>query len=118
MATGFTHILLIRAAVAIANAFFMTGCAALMADMVPREIRGRVMAAIGRGAVMLAPASGGTGGPGVGFIITIPLMLASLLGGYLYEYNPVSPWFFVSIATAISVILAAIFVRDPHKAEM
>jgi MFS family permease len=117
-ATGFTQVLLIRAAVAVANAFFLTACAALMADMVPRDIRGRVMAAIGRGAVMLAPASGGTGGPGVGFVVTIPLMLSSLLGGYLYDYNPVFPWFFVSAATAISIALSVLFIRDPHRAEI
>jgi MFS family permease len=118
MATGFTQVLLIRATIAIANAFFLTACAALMADMVPRDIRGRVMAAIGRGAVMLGPASGGTGGPGVGFMITIPLMLASLLGGYLYDYDPISPWIFVTVATVISVTLSALFIRDPQKAEV
>jgi len=118
MAKGFIHVLLIRSVAAIANACFLTASAALMADMVPRDIRGRVMAAIGRGAVMLAPASGGTGGPGLGFVITFPLMLASLLGGYLYDYEPALPWIFVSAATMISIILAALFIRDPKKAEV
>jgi MFS family permease len=83
-ATGFAHVLAIRLGVALANAFFSPACSALMADLVPRESRGRVMAALGRGTVMLGPAAGGTGGPGVGFVVTVPLMVASLAGGYLY----------------------------------
>jgi len=117
-ADGFIEVLLIRAAIAVANAFFMPACSALMADMVPRDMRGRVMAALGRGTVMIGAVAGGTGGPGVGFLITIPLMLASLAGGYLYAYNPIYPWFFVLIAMAISLILSALFIRDPKEAEL
>ena len=116
-AGGFVHVLLIRAVVAAASAFFTTACSALMADSIPREMRGRVMAAIGRGTVMIGATGGGTGGPGVGFVITIPLMLSSLAGGYLYAYNVAYPWFLSSAATAISILLVALFVRDPHKAE-
>lgn len=112
------QILLIRAAIAVANAFFAPACSALMADTVPREIRGRVMAAIGRGAVMLGPASGGTGGPGMGFLITIPVMVGSLAGGYMYGANPIYPWLFVAGATMISVTLAARFLRDPEQAHV
>ena len=75
---GFVAVLLVRAVIATATAFFVTACSALMADTVPRDMRGRVMAALGRGTVFLGAASGGTGGPGVGFVITIPLMLAYL----------------------------------------
>jgi MFS family permease len=115
---NFTQVLLIRSAVAITNAFFLPACSALMADAIPRDMRGRVMAAIGRGTVMVGAASGGIGGPGMGFIITIPVMLASILGGTLYSRNPAHPWGFVSIATAISVVLSALFIRDPKKAEI
>lgn len=114
----FIEVLLIRSAVAVTNAFFLPACSALMADTVPRDNRGRVMAALGRGTVMIGAASGGTGGPGVGFLITIPLMIASLAGGYLYAYNPAYPWFFVLIATMISLILLALFIRDPKAAEV
>jgi MFS family permease len=114
---GFWPVLLIRAAMGTATAFFVTACSALMADCVPREMRGRAMAAIGRGAVFLGAASGGMGGPGMGFVITVPLMLASLAGGYLYEANPVSPWFLTSGAVAVAIALTALFIRDPQTAE-
>lgn len=117
-ATSFTTVLLIRAIVAIAFATAIPACTALMADMVPRHIRGRVMAAIGQGGIMIGPAGGGTGGPAMGFMIILPLMVASLAGGYLYAQNPAYPWVFVLITTAISIILILLFIRDPQKAEV
>jgi MFS family permease len=114
---GLIPALLIRVGIAAATAFFVTGCTALMADLVPREARGRVMAALGRGSVMLGAASGGTGGPGVGFVITVPLMLASLSGGYLYQMHPAAPWFAVGVTSALSLALVLLFVRDPQVAE-
>jgi MFS family permease len=114
---GFWPVLLIRCAVAMATAFFVTACPALMADIVPRDIRGRVMAAVGRGAVLIGAASGGTGGPGVGFVFTIPLMLSSLVGGYLYTANPGYPWFLIAGTLLISILLTVLFVRDPHTVE-
>jgi MFS family permease len=117
-ATSFTAVLLVRAAVAVAFATAIPACTALMADLVPRNMRGRVMAAIGQGGIMLGAAAGGTGGPAVGFIITIPMMIASLAGGYLYVQNPAYPWFFVLITTAVSIVVTALFIRDPQRAEI
>ncbi|MEA3407131.1 MAG: MFS transporter [Chloroflexota bacterium] len=113
----FFHVLLIRSVVGITNAFFIPACSALMADLVPRDLRGRVMAALGRGSLMIGASSGGIGGPGVGFLITVPIMLASLAGGYLYDGDPAYPWFFVLAATLISLLLSVFFIRDPREAE-
>jgi MFS family permease len=118
ISTTFVHVLLIRIAMGIANAFFAPASMAFMADAIPRELRGRVMAAIGRGFVQLAPASGGTGGPGTGFLTTLPVMAGSIAGGYLYRHNPVLPWIVVSAATAVSIGLAALFIRDPEHAHV
>jgi len=83
--TAFSIALIIRLVASICIATTITSCTALMADLVPRETRGRVMAALGQGGVMLGAAGGGTGGPATGFMVTIPLMISSLLGGYLYS---------------------------------
>lgn len=115
---SFVAVLSVRAAVAVANAFFTLACSALMADTTPRDIRGRVMGAIGRGTVMIGAASGGTGGPGLGFLVTIPLMIASLSAGYLYAHDPTYPWFFVFAATLVSIVASAFFIRDPERAEV
>ena len=118
LAKGFTTVLLIRLVIAVASAITLPACVALMADIAPRKIRGRVMAALGQGGVMIGAAGGGTGGPGTGFLITLPLMIASLAGGYLYAQKPTYPWLFVLIASTLATILTALFIRDPKQAEV
>jgi DHA1 family multidrug resistance protein-like MFS transporter len=115
---GFAFVVAIRCAISVTGSFFSPACGALLADLVPRDIRGRVMAAIGRGTMRLAPASGGTGGPGVGFLITIPLIIASFGGGLMFEWSPSSLWIFGPAIMVLSVLIAALFVRDPQKAEV
>ena len=114
VASGFAEALAIRAVVGLANALFMPASSALMADSVPREIRGRVMSALGSGGVMLGAAAGGTGGPSLGFLLTLPLMLASFSAGYIYQWNPAAPWFFVLGATLLSLIVTLLFVKEPR----
>ena len=116
-ADSFTQVLLLRCAVGVISAFFSPAMGALMADTVPSAIRGRVMAAIGRGSVMIGGASGGIGGPGVGFLITGPLMLASLCGGKLYAWHPAIPFLVALGATTAALLLAVRFVRQPTHAE-
>ncbi len=118
LAASFGAVLLIRAALAVATAFFIPACTALIADSVPRAIRGRVMAVIGSGTLALGAASGGTGGPGVGLLTIVPLVIASLSGGYLYAANPKYPWILVTATTAVSIGLLLAFVRDPEQAEV
>lgn len=115
---NFYGVLIVRLAIAVSFAIAIPACTALMADTVPRPIRGRVMAALGQGGIQIAPAGGGTGGPAVGFLITIPLMISSLAGGYLYTLNPTYPWLFVFVAMVISVFLTILFIRDPKSAEV
>ena len=116
--TGFASALLIRCAIAVSFALAIPSCTALMADIVPRSMRGRVMSALGQGGIMIGPAGGGTGGPGMGYVVTIPLILASMLGGILYTINPVLPWVFVLCTTLLSILLIVLFVRDPKEAEI
>lgn len=116
-AQSFIAVLLIRVAIGVTYAIGLPACSALMADIVPREIRGRVMAALGHGGLKIGTTGGGVGGPSVGYISIIPLMIASLAGGYLYTWNAATPWLCAAIATALSIILIVLFVRDPKHAE-
>ncbi|MBA7650230.1 hypothetical protein ES703_58033 [subsurface metagenome] len=111
-------VLLIRSAIALVNIFFTPACTALMADTVPREIRGKVMAALGRGSLMIGGTGGGTGGPGMGFLITIPAMIASISGGMIYAMNPNYPWYIMMVAIIASLLVSILFIRDPPDAEI
>jgi len=114
---GYTDILAILLTLSVANAFLPTACAALMADIVPREMRGKVMAAFGRGAIMINPGRGG-GGPGMGYAFVFPVMFGSLIGGYVYGVNPTYPWLLQLVLTIGSLILSLAFIHDPEKAEI
>jgi MFS family permease len=118
LARGFYQVLMIRLAVGVANVLFIPACSALMADCVPRDIRGRVMAAFGRGTVLVGATGGGTGGPGMGFLVTLPVMASSLLGGILYAANPQYPWYFVLFTILASIAVTGLYVRDPKTAEI
>jgi MFS family permease len=115
-AEGFYQVLLIRLAVAVAGALFTPASTALMADYVPSEMRGRVMAALGRGSMMVGAAGGGTGGPGMGYLFTLPVMAASIFGGFLYALNPTYTWYFILVTTVMQVFALVLFIRDPEEA--
>jgi MFS family permease len=117
LAQTFLHVLVIRLGVGLAEALFLPSSTALMADYIPRAIRGRVMAAIGRGSVLVGAAGGGTGGPGMGYLFTIPVMVVSILGGLLYALNPTYPWICILGITCIQLISLLLFIRDPDHAE-
>jgi len=117
LAIGFWGVLAVRVMAALASAIFIPASSALMADIVPRATRGRTMAAIGRGSFLLAPAAGGTGGPGTGYLITLPIVLSSFAAGHLYALEPTLPWIALGVLLLGALVLAAAFVRDPAQAE-
>ncbi|MCW4012649.1 MAG: MFS transporter [Candidatus Bathyarchaeota archaeon] len=116
-ANDFRAVLLIRLGAAIAGASFIPASSALMADYTPRNIRGKVMAAVGRGTVLVGATGGGTGGPGMGFLFVIPVMISSLLGGALYALNSDYPWYLVAVASLVQLVLVLFYIRDPEQAE-
>lgn len=116
-ANSFTSVLLIRFGAAVAGAMFIPSSSALISDYTPRNMRGKVMAAVGRGTAMIGAAGGGTGGPGLGYLFVIPVMMSSLVGGVLYAMNPVYPWYFVAGTTILQLLCVILFIRDPEVAE-
>lgn len=117
-AKSFMGVLIILIMLSMANAFLFPACSALMADIVPRDVRGRVMVAMGRGTLMINPGRGGTGGPSMGFIFTIPVMCGSLIGGYIYSLNPAYPWIIQFIFLLGSLIISLTMLHEPKKAEI
>jgi MFS family permease len=113
---GLAAVLALRAVLSVAFVLAIPACTALMADLVPRPVRGQMMAAIGQGGILLGMV-GGAGGPAVGYLIIPPLMIASLAGGLLYTLNPVLPWALSAVTGLVSIILTVLYVRDPQQAE-
>jgi MFS family permease len=118
LAQDFKGVLFVRLGAAIAGAIFMPASTALLADYVPRNLRGRVMAAIGRGSVLIGATGGGTGGPGMGYLFTLPVIASSLVGGILYSANPNYPWVVMAITCIIQVITVIFFIQEPEKKEV
>ena len=117
----FVETLVIALIISTANAFMAPAGQALLADMVPRKQRGSVMATLGRG--MLSVSGPGAGGgqlvqPNIGVIPSIPVIAASVIGGYLYSINPTYPWFLTTAALLICLILSIFLVRDPKEMEI
>jgi MFS family permease len=109
----FWHVLALTMVISAANAFLMPTCQTMVAMSVPRELRGRIMSAIGRGVIMVTGPGVGGGGPGMGFLLTIPIIIGSLVGGFIYSANPLYSWFLLTGALVISTIISVFFLKDP-----
>jgi MFS family permease len=116
-AQNFLDVILLLTMLATANAFLVPACSSLLTDNVPRELRGRVMGALGRGVLMVNPVPGGTGGPSVGYIFAVPVILGLIIGGYVYNLAASSLWFIQFVFLLGSLSLSIIFLREPEQAE-
>ena len=112
---GYYSILAVLTVISVANAFLMPLGGAIMADMVPSERRGMAMAAIGRGMLVTDLRGGGGGGPSMGFVMTIPVIIGSLLGGYVFQMNPVTPWIIQGCALFLNAIIATFLLKLPKR---
>jgi MFS family permease len=108
---GFSDIILLFIAITAANTFLISGAPALMAHTVPSDKRGRIMAALGQGMLSINT-RGGSGGPGMGAILTIPSILGSIMGGFIYSYNPIIPWFLLASSLLFNSVIAIKFISN------
>ena len=53
----------------------------------------------------------------MGYLFTIPVMIASVVGGLLYSMNPGYPWIGILGTAIIQLISIILFIRDPEKVE-
>lgn len=59
-----------------------------------------------------------SGGYVQGFIPFVPSMLDSLVSGYIYEINPMYPWYLNVVFLVASPFLVARLVEEPKTAEV
>jgi len=87
-------------------------CQALVADIVPREKRGRITAAFGRGSVQIR-----VGAVTAGFLPSIGSVLGSIAGGFIYTSSPTYPWILLSVTLFFCLIITILFIKEPEKIE-
>jgi MFS family permease len=114
---GFWDVTLLFAVMTFTNSFLVSGAPAYMAQAVPPERRGRVMAALGQGMLLVNTRGGGSGGPGMGAILAIPSIIGSVLGGFVYDYNPALPWVLFGASMVVSSVICGVFVTTPDEAQ-
>jgi MFS family permease len=108
---GIWGVALIVVLASLVSAFLISSAPVYMAESVPPQMRGRVMAAIGQGMLYINVRGGGGGGPGMGAVLAIPSILGALLGGFVYQISPQLPWFLMGAAMVISALICALFMK-------
>jgi MFS family permease len=104
----FLDAILLFVVMTVANVFLTAGAPTLMAHTVPPDKRGRVMAVLGQG-MLFINMRGGSGGPGMGAVLTLPSILGALLGGVLYTVSPMLPWLVFSLVIAMNTVITLRF---------
>jgi hypothetical protein len=96
-----------------ANTLLMSATPAYMAQAIPQDMRGRVMAYLGIG-FLFVDARGGSsgGGPGMGALLTIPSILGSILGGFIFNYYAYLPWLLLGGAMILNALLAFFYLES------
>jgi MFS family permease len=111
-ATNFWHVLILGVLITLPNTFLNPSFQAMFTDMVPREKRGRTIAAVGGGGVWFM---GGAWGTGV--IAMLSMTAGSLLSGYVYRYNSSLPWMLLSLCLPILGILFITQIKESNRVE-
>jgi DHA1 family multidrug resistance protein-like MFS transporter len=114
---GFWSILISFILISVANAFLIPSANALMVELVPRERRGMAMAILGRGWLHTNIKEKIGGGPGMGFVLTLPVVVGSLVSGYIYDVFPSAPWLLLGSALMVNAVLAVFSLQTGEEGE-
>lgn len=95
----------------LSNSMMMPAFSTLIANKIPRSRRGRLFSILGERGVMISFGNFWGGG----FLLFPPAAAGALLGGHIYELNPTYLWMILSAATALSLLLTHIFIKEPRE---
>lgn len=109
---SFTHLLCIFLLLAIFNTVTWPAYSTLMANHIPTERRGRVLSILGQG---VAVTWGGV--PMGALLLFVPATVGSLIGGFIYGFNPKYPWYILTTGLIICVLLTAKFIEEPKTSQ-
>jgi len=114
LARDYWSAMVIYGALVVSSAFMWIASSAYLADSIPREMRGRVMAGLGSG--MSVGVTGG--GYSSGFLVFIPMTLGSLISGYIYSYDAALPWVLQAGLLTVALVFTLLWLKDPEKAQV
>lgn len=112
-AGGFIGVAIILCGITICNNIMMPAFSTIIANIIPRNRRGRLYSLLGERGITIS-FSNFFGG---GFLLFPPAALGSYIGGWVYKLNPNYPWMITSSALAVSLVLIFLFVENPEFAE-
>jgi MFS family permease len=112
---GFWSVLIAFIPISVANAFLIPAANSLMVELVPQDRRGMVMATMGRGMLLTNYRGGVGGGPGMGFLLTLPVVVGSLMSGYIYDAMLFAPWLLLGTALVVNAIIAAFYLKTKEE---
>ena len=110
--TGFLSVALVLCGLVLCNNIMMPAFSTIIANMIPRNRRGRLYSLMGERGISISFGNFWGGG----FFIFPPAALGALTGGYIYKYSHTLPWVITSIAMAIGFVLIYLFVKEPEQA--
>jgi MFS family permease len=111
LVNGYWEVLAIYTVIVIASVLMWIASQVYLADSIPKEIRGRIMAGLGSGVTL---GVSGVGSP-AGFLIFLPKTLGSVAGGYIYHMMPALPWVLQSGLLLIGLIYTWLMLRNPER---
>ena len=112
-AGGFLGVLAIICWVSVINGMMMPAFSTLIANMIPRNRRGRLYSLLGERGIMFSFGNFWGGG----FLLFPAAAIGSYLGGQIYEMNPTYPWIILSVAALVSLLLTYMYIHEPETAQ-
>ena len=112
-AGGFIGVALILCGISLSNSAMMPAFSTIIANIIPRNRRGRLFSLIGKRGVMISFGNFWGGG----FLLFPPAALGAYIGGWVYKLNPNYPWMITSAALFVSLVLVYLFVKEPEDVQ-
>jgi MFS family permease len=109
LAKGFWMALPIYTLIVLSSVIIWISSQVYLANSIPRESRGRVMAGLGSGMMIGVT---GVGFPS-GFLIFLPRIFGSLIGAMIFDINPALTWIIQTVLLIVGFIYTFLTVHDP-----
>jgi MFS family permease len=111
--TGFWGVTAVITLISLCNKIMIPGFSTLIANMIPRERRGRLYSLLGERGVQISWGNFWGGG----FLIFPAAAAGAWVGGQIYAISPTLVWQITSAALFISALLVYFFVDEPELAQ-